>query len=224
MPRITSTYHSKLYRGFKEIDPQEYHSLVRYYEAYEEKIKQLEFSEFFDLLILYTEALFEVGAYQNHSMMVDAAIEISVLNNIKFYNKKDIYYELLFKKAASCYNLLRYDESEHILRELIKMDPYNELSIRFLNTCLIRKKPRFVRGAQALSVIFFLVAALIISVELIVIRPLYEMHSSSVEFYRNTSFILGVIILGGSEFMNRIMIKMRINTFVSQARKRKVRK
>ena len=167
--------------------------------------------------------MFEVGAYQNHVLMVDAAIEISVLNNIKFYNKKDIYYELLFKKAASCYNLLKYDQSEHILRELIKMDPYNDLSIRFLNKCLIRKKPKFVRGAQALSVIFFLIAALIISIELIVIRPLYEMHSSSVEFYRNTSFFLGVFILGGSELANRIRIRRKVNSFVNHARRRKLR-
>lgn len=224
MPKLTSTYHSKLYRGFKEIEPNEYHSLVRYYEAYEEKIKQLEFSEFFELLILYTEALFEIGAYQNHSLMVDAAIEISVVNNIKFYNKKDIYFELLFKKAASCYNLMKYDEAEHILRELIKMDPYNSISIRFLNKCLLRKKSFFIRGAQALSVVFFLLAAMVISVELIIIRPLYEMHTSSFEFYRNSIFILGVFILGGSELISRFEIKRQVNAFVVQAKKRKVRK
>ena len=222
MPRITSTYHSKIYRGFKEIEPNDYHSLVRYYEAYESKIKRLEFSEFFELLIIYTEALFEVGAYQNHSLMVDAAVEISILNNIKFFNKKDIYCDLLFKKAASCYHLMRYDEAVHILRELIKIDPYNDMNIRFLNKCMLRKKPKFVRSAQAVSVIFFLISALIISIELIVIRPLYEMHSSSVEFYRNTFFLMGVFILGGTEVLNRLKVRKKIQKFVAESKKRKV--
>ena len=146
----------------------------------------------------------------------------AILNNIKFFNKKDIYCDLLFKKAASCYHLMRYDEAVHILRELIKIDPYNDMNIRFLNKCMLRKKPKFVRSAQAVSVIFFLISALIISIELIVIRPLYEMHSSSVEFYRNTFFLMGVFILGGTEVLNRLKVRKKIQKFVAESKKRKV--
>lgn len=221
MANLTSTYHSKIYRGFKEIEPQEYLSLVRYYEAYEDQIKQLDFSEFFELLITYTEALFEVGAYQNHALMVDAAIEISIINNIKFYNKKDIYYELLFKKAASCFNLMRYNEAEHILRELIKINPFNEISIRFLNKCLLQKKPKFVRNARAISIFLFLLTALIISIELIFIRPLFDMYTPTVELARNASFSMGFVLLGGSELINRLKVKRETITFVGRARLRK---
>ncbi len=221
MPNLTSTYHSKIYRGFKDIEPNEYLSVVRYYETYEEEIKQLDFSEFFELLIAYTDALFEVGAYQNHALMVDAAIEISIINNIKFYNKKDIYYELLFKKAASCYNLMRYNEAEHILRELIKINPQNEISIRFLNKCLLQKKPNFIKNARAVSIFLFLIAALIISIELIFIRPLFEMHTATVELARNTTFFFGVSILIGCELVYFIKVKKQLSCFVEQARKKK---
>jgi tetratricopeptide (TPR) repeat protein len=224
VPKLTSAYHSKIYRGFKEIEPDEHLSLVRYYETYEDEIKLLDFTEFFELLIAYIEALFEVGAYQNHSLMVDAAIEISITNNIKFYNKKDIYCELLFKKAASYYNLMRYDEAQHILRELIKINPQNEISIRFLNKCMLRKKPKFIRNAQALSILLFLLAALIISIELVFIRPLFEMHTSTVELARNTIFFFGIVILTGSEIVTRVNVKKQINSFVTQARKKKILK
>ncbi len=224
MPKLTSAYYSKIYRGFKEIESNEYLSLVRYYEAYENEIKQLGFSEFFELLISYTEALFEVGAYKNHCSMVDIAIEISIVNNIKFYNKKDIYYELLFKKAASFYNLLKYNEAEHILRELIKIDPQNDLSIRFLNKCLQQKKPKFVRNAHALSIILFLLAALLISIELIVVRPLFEASTQLVELTRNSLFFAGVLILAGSEVANRFKVKKHVDAFVVKAIKRKMLK
>ena len=219
MPKLTSTYYSKIYRGFKEIESHEYLSLVRYYEAYENEIKQLGFTEFFELLVTYTEALFEVGAYRNHCSMVDIAIEISIVNNIKFYNKKDIYYELLFKKAASCYNLLKYNEAEHILRELIKIDPQNDLSIRFLNKCLHQKKPKFVRSAQAISIILFLLAALLISIELIVVRPLFEASTHIVELTRNSLFLTGVLILAGSEAAYRFKVNKHVDDFVAKARK-----
>ena len=224
MPKLTSAYSSKIYRGFKEIETHEYLSLVRYYEVYENEIKQLGFSEFFELLITYTEALFEVGAYQNHCSMVDLAIEISIVNNIKFYNKKDIYYELLFKKAASCFNLLKYNEAEHILRELIKIDPQNDLSIRFLNKCLHQKKSKFVRNMRALSIILFLLAALVISIELIIVRPLFEASTSSVELTRNSLFLSGVLILVGSDLVNRFKVNKHVNSFVMAARLRKRRK
>ena len=198
--------------------------MVRYYETYEDEIKLLDFNEFFELLIAYTESLFETGAYQNHALMVDAAIEISILNNIKFYNKKDIYYELLFKKAASYYNLMRYDEAQHILRELIKINPQNEISIRFLNKCLLRKKPKFIRNLRAISVFLFLLSALIISIELLFIRPLFEMHTSTIELTRNTTFFCGVVVLVSSEIVNRINVKKQINSIVAQARNKKMLK
>lgn len=222
MSKLTSTYHSKIYRGFKAIDSDEYHLLVRYYETYEEEIKRLDFSEFFELLIIYTEALFEVGAYQNHVLMVDAAIEISISNNIKFYNKKDIYCALLFKKAASCFNLMRFNDAEYILRELIKINPYDEFNIRFFSKCLLRKKSKFIRRARAWSIVFFLLAALIICVELIVIRPLFEMHTSTIELTRNVTFFFGVVVLLGSEMLTRLKIKRRVDSFVAQAKKKKI--
>ena len=221
MPKLTSTYHSKIYRGFKEIEPQEHLQLVRYYETHENQIKQLDFSEFFEVLITYTEALFEVGAYQNHTSMVDVAIEISIENNIKIFNKKDIYYELLFKKAASCFNLMRYNEAEHILRELIKINPQNEFSIRFLNKCLLQKKPKFIRNGRAISILLFLLAALIIVIEIIFIRPLFEMHTASVEMARNITFSCGLFILVSGEIVHHIKVKKQIESFVYHARKKK---
>ena len=46
---------------------------------------------------------------------------------------------MLFRKAASLYNIMEYGKAEYILRELIKIDPYCEDFILFLRKCLGKK-------------------------------------------------------------------------------------
>ena len=61
-----STYHSKVFRNFKEIEREDYHNVIRYYEANEEEIGQLDFEEYFELLLAYIHALFRLEKYQKH--------------------------------------------------------------------------------------------------------------------------------------------------------------
>jgi len=101
-----SFFHSKTYQEFKEIPYNDYRGIVRFYEEYNSEIVHLKFDEYFELLLAYAESLFEIGAYRNHLDICDQAIEITIAHNIKFYQGKDVFFELLFKKAAAHYNLL----------------------------------------------------------------------------------------------------------------------
>ncbi len=223
MPKLSSTYHSRIYQEFKTIDMQEHLSIVRFYEAYEKDIPRLAFSEYFELLIAYADALFEVGAYQSHLKMVDIAIEASILNNIKFYNGKDIFAELLFKKAASCHNLMQYREAEHVLRELLKINPYHELSTRFLKRCLRQQKPSWLRHAQAATIFLFLMSALIIAVEIVFVRGLFPEFTSTIEQSRSTTFLLACFIFAGSDLGHRFLVNHDVNSFIAYCKERKQR-
>ena len=50
MPYFQSTYHSKVYRDFKEIESSAFRKIVRFYEDNELEIKKLDFDENFELL------------------------------------------------------------------------------------------------------------------------------------------------------------------------------
>lgn len=221
MPELSSTYHSKIYKEFKAIEGQEHLSVVRFYEAYEKDIPHLAFSEYFELLVAYVDALFEVGAYHSHLKMVDIALETSILQNIKFYNGKDIFAELLFKKAASCYNLMEYKNAEHVLRELIKINPYQELADRFLKKCLRQQKPKYLRNAQASTILIFLLTALTIAVEIIFVRSFYPQYALLIESVRTSMFFLAIVILLGSDLFNRFQVNYQVNSFVEYCKKRK---
>lgn len=222
MPNLTTTYYSKIYKEFKALNTAEHLSIVRFYESYESDIPQLNFSEYFELLVSYSSALFEIGAYQSHVEVVDTAIQLSIVNNIKFYNGQDIYTELLFKKAASCYNLMDYDQCEHILRELVKIMPYNDTVHRFLKKCLLRKKPEYLKNARGLAILFLLVTALVILIELLFVRTLMKEHIDTVELIRNSTFGLSVLLIFGSSLLHRTQVYFWVRQFVADCKLRKV--
>jgi len=219
-----STYHSKIYQDFLDIKSDEYRTIIRFYEEYNQEINQLEFEEYFDLMIAYCNALFEVGAYHSFLSIVDATIATTIENNIQFYRGEDIYQELLFRKAAACYNTQAYDQSKYILRELIKIDPWNPISVRFLKKCLHAETPAYVKNIRALGVALFLLAAVIIAVEIIFVRSYYPEYTSIIEMSRNLIFLFASLCLIGIEVFNYWKIYKQTEAYARKARTQKLLK
>lgn len=221
MPYFQSTYHSKIYRDFKEIDAANYRRIIRFYEEKEDEARRLDFEEYFELLVAYVNALFEVGAYQKHLLMVDVAIEMAIAQNIEWYKGEDIFQKMLFRKAASLYNLMEYGKAEYILRELVRIDPYSEDAILFLRKCLRKKEPAFLNRAKAFSIFLFLVSAFVISIEVLLIRPFYKAQIEGVEASRNVVFLLGCTVLLGGLLLHRWRVYRRVCSFVERSRNSK---
>jgi len=209
-----STYHSKVYRDFREIEVTNYRKVIHFYEEKETEIRKLDFEESFELLVAYVNALFEIGAYQKHLLMVDYVIESSILGNIQYYQGEDIYCKMLFKKSASHYNLFEFEKADYILRELVKMNPYNEDNILFLKKCLRRKNTNIINQARAGGILLFLLSAIVISFEVLLIRPFYKNFVDVIEISRIVLFLLGVVFLLGGDFIHRWKIEREVNQFV----------
>jgi len=222
MSTFKSTYYSKIYRDFKALDERAFRDMVRFYEEREDDIKQLEFGEFFELLIAYVDALFEIGSYRKYLLLVDYAIECSITYNIQYVAHRDIYYHLLFRKAASLYNTLAYDKADYILRELIRMNPEKVEVSQFLKKCLRKTKPALVRHSRAASILLFLLAALVICVEVLFVRPFMGEWTASIELTRNLIFVTGCISLIGGALIHHWQTGQEVNAFVRTALERKV--
>lgn len=216
-----STYHSKIYREFRAIEGTEWRTVKRFYEEYRTEIKNLEFDEYFEMLLAYTNALFEIGLYEKHMAMADTVIEISMMNNIKFFNGEDVFRKSLFKKAASCFHTHQLEQADYILRELLRIDPYDEDAALFLKKCLRRMRPLLVRQARGLAMFFFLLSALVICVEMLAIRTFHHAYIDEVELVRNVSFVLGIGVLVGGFVLHRWRSVKEVNNFVSVLKKRR---
>ena len=216
-----SYYHSRVYQEFKGIEQSEFRNIVRFFESRTDEIMHLEFNEYFELLLAYAEALFEIGTYHSFLTVADQAIQITIEQNIKYYHGEDVFFNILFKKAAAHYNLMEYGKAKHILKELIKMDSGNELTIRFLKKCSRQEKPSSLKSTRAISVFLFLLTAGIIAIELCLVRPFFSYYIDLIEIIRNVVFGAGWIILIAGDLFFRAKVNSQVNKFVTSIRNKK---
>lgn len=218
---LLPAYRLKLYRNFKAIEAADYLGLVRYYERFEDDIRALYFEEYFDCTVTYANALFETGAFGKYLVMADHLLETVIMQNIETWGGEDIYAQLLFKKSAALYNLMRYTEAEHILRELVKLDPWARLPLRFLRTCLWRQKPAWVARARAASLCLLLLAALLVAGAIFAVRPYFPEWLAAAKSIYIVVFAAGTLVLGGSETLHAWQCWKTAHAFAAEHRCRK---
>ncbi len=211
---FSETYRSNVYNDFKDIEPESYRTIISYFEEFETDIRQLEFEEYIEVLIAYVNSLFEVGKYVKHLEVVDEVIEASILKNIKFYKGKDIFRTLLYQKAVSSYQAMEYDRADHILRELLRMNSDHEEAIFLLKKSLRAIYPKYLQNTRAISVLLFLLSAIVICIEVVAVRTLFVEYLTVFESIRNILFISGWIILGGGEIKHRWNVQQEVRRFL----------
>ncbi|MEM9837459.1 MAG: hypothetical protein AAF828_13210, partial [Bacteroidota bacterium] len=190
-------HYSPLYRDFRSIDPTDKQRIIRVYEEKEKAIGQLDPMEYFELTVLYVDALFATGAHRKHLLMVDLVIFTSIDQNIQFLHGEDVYQRMLFRKAASAFRIQDYQSSEHITRELIKMYPGQALYTRLLTANLFRQEKSLLQFGRAAAIFCILAAALVIVLDLLVIENFYPLEHHAMVWLRNDVFLLGVLIFVG---------------------------
>lgn len=221
MPPFQSTYYPKVYRDFKEIEVSNYRRIIHFYEKHEDEILQLDLKEHFELVEAYTNALFEVGYHQKHLLMIDTALELVIEYNIRHFQGVDIFQKFLFRKASSLYNLRSYSKSKYILEELIRIEPFHEDAILFLKKCARKKEPVILDHAKAVSIFLFLLTAVIICIEVLFVRPFYEIHANLIETSRITTFLIACLILVLGTTWHYLRVESQVNEFVIKVRKEK---
>lgn len=215
------TYHSQMYRNFRAIDRSEFRRIVRFYERYEKSILVLDFEEYFEMVVVYTQSLFEISEYRKHILMTDVVVKTSILENISHIRGEEIYKSTLFQKAASHYNLREYSKSKHVLCELLKMDPNDSLSIRFIGRVLRDDKPVYINYTRAISIFLFLMAVILVCVQVLIVKPFYTLYDPIIDVSRNSVFGLGVVLLVGGELWHRWRVQVYIRELVKNIKLKK---
>ena len=205
-----------IYSDYKEISELAFQEKVSFYERNKPLIKGLEFDKYFELKLDYSEALFNTGLYYKYIGVSEEIIGESIQYNISDFGGNDIYKECLFKKAAAHHNIYELDKAEHIAKELIKMNPKDRTYRRFLFRCLNKQKTKVNRTTRAISVVFFLSAALVSAIEILLINNFFPEISFISSLMRNSIFITGLFVFAFGEIWNIIKINKRISLFMKQ--------
>jgi len=199
-----------VYLEYQDIEYSNYQEKIRYFERNRASIDTLSYLVRLEMSLEYVVSLFEVGEYFQYLKHVDKLMKIVIEDNIFSIHGDDIYQELLYRKAASLHNVVDYYGADHILGQLCKIDPLNEIYKRtFIKNSVdcLRYQGQKVR---ALIIGLFLVAAVIIGVELLVVRPFHPEEVAQVEMLRNTIFCIAALGILAQEFRIRLQSWFRL--------------
>ena len=202
-----SAEHTNLYAHFKEVGGHSYRSVVQFWDQHKQEIQHLPIKRYFELLNEYGRALFELGKYKNYLNVAEEIIELSIEYNISTWEDKDVIRHTLVKKAAAHYHLFETDKSEHLLKELLKLQADHKAGRLLLERCMMRKKRHASHSWKAATVILMLSAAFVVAIELCIVRPLWEDWAGYFEISRNGLFILGLFVWASGELYHRMQIK-----------------
>jgi tetratricopeptide (TPR) repeat protein len=199
--QIRPTIYTRLYRDFLAIEPKNYHAVIRFYEQWEAQIAKLDDDQHYELVFAFTNALFEVGAYRQFLAVVDQAILISLDESYhkEQLHKQHLFEQLLFRKAAAFVQTIEPAKAEHVVRELLRINPNHALAALLLRKTLRQQNTSINTSTRAIAILMFGLSALIILVEVLLIRSFYDMYTAGVELSRNLIFLGGLLILGLGE-------------------------
>lgn len=195
------TLYSRLFRDFLAIAPTDYHGVIRFYEEREAAFYQLEAWEQTELLLAYTQALFEVGAYRPFLAIADEAI-VAVLDVTYPTGEEEqaaIFQTLLFRKAAAHLHCHQPEKTVHVAQELLRIAPGDPLATRLLRKAIRIQDHRISKFSRALTIALLGTTALVIVFEILVVRSFYDAYTPFVEALRNAMFLSALLIWSGGE-------------------------
>lgn len=202
------------------IDRSSFQTMVRFFEENSEEIRSLDFEEYFDILVAYVQALFDIGAYTKHVHMADVVIEASIINNLPVYKGINLYEKTLFQKSASLYNLQRYDESIHILSELLKINPTDPNYRAFWIKNKLHKKPGYLQVLQGLSISLFFATIILISANGFYIEPFKPEYLELAQDVRNIVFMSGIALMILADGSHRISAYLQVSKLISKSKEK----
>lgn len=211
----------RLYRNFKSLEGNDLYGIIRFYEQFEDGIRTLDFEEYFDCTLAYTNALFQTGDHGKHLVMCDHLLEVIIMQNIDTWGGEDIYNQTLFRKASSLFYLHEYAKAEHVLRELVKIRPADKLPCRFLEKCLVRQKPAWLMKTRAATVAIVLFTAAVIAVELFVVTPFFESWVPAFQTAHLVLMGLGIFVFVAGEVFHALRCHYSASSFAQKMFRRK---
>lgn len=190
-----------LLMDYSKIEETNYKARVQFFEEKRNKIKELLTKDKLEFEVDYSYALFELGRYGKCVEILNQLIISVIKDNIFTIKQRDIYQDLLFKKAACHFNLGQADQSNHILKELIKIDSNAANYQNFYKKCCRNEHKLKYRWMGGFVVALFLVSALIVPIELLIAKPFFNEWAGNVEILRNGLFTSALIVAGIKEYL-----------------------
>lgn len=195
---------SKLYRQYVGINSGDYQKIISFFEENEEEIRALPWQQFREITESYADAVFETGGYNNYIWIVEEILPWA----FEYESSQEDIHKLLFRKAASLYNLGHLKKSEIILEQLYRMNPNNSDARFFLKKCFKAQNFSKIQMVRAISLFLIFLSAFVILIELLWISPFFEKAIYPVRILRSSLFTVAFIIIVGNLIFQEMMAQL----------------
>ena len=190
-----TTYQSAVYQNFETLDKRNYHEIIRFCERNRVAMEQLNFEEFFIMELAYCNALFQMDYFEKQLKIADKIIELSIVNNIQYYEGEDIYHKTLFQKAQVHRLLNELLEAIHITKELIKMNSESKEYQEFLKLCYTNDELPILELLRGYGVLICFVSAVLFLLNILIVEPFYLESVFLINVISATGLVVGGIML-----------------------------
>lgn len=208
---FTGEIEKLVYQEYLELKSSDNQEKIRYFERNISEIMHLPFSISAEIQCDCVMAYFEVGAYFKYLEKVDPLIQLVISENIFEVKEKNIFEELLFRKAASLFNIVEYDKAEYVFSELLKINPDNTIYKKAYAKCSVDKLRYEGQKFRGATIFLFILTGLIIGIELLCVRPFHSSAIPAVEITRNLVFVLAICSFLFQEFRIRFLTNKSIH-------------
>lgn len=202
--------YSQLFRSFISIEKSNYGKVILFFQKNEEGIRALNDKEFNEIMLDFCDALFEAGQYEKYINFSVEILPISLEYGVPDY----LYSKILFRRAASFYNIGLTSNAENILTQLFRISPEKREVQLLFKKCIQRKRKGIIQKNRAIAILIILLTALFSSVEVLFIRPFYELYASSFEKMRYILIFSTVIVVATGKIKTYLSIKRQIDKLI----------
>lgn len=214
-----TTYQSPVFTDFETLGRRNYHEIVRFCEKHHEVMEQLNFDEFFIMKLAYCNALFQMEMFEKHIKTATQVIELSIINNIQFYEGEDIYHRTLFQKAKAHKFLNQLPEAIHITKELIKMNIVTKEYQQFLKLCFTKNSTPFLQRLRGYGVLICFIAASIFVLNILIVEPFFPMKVGLFNLISATGLVIGGLSLVGGLTIHHWKARRKFKLFMQNIKK-----
>jgi hypothetical protein len=207
---LSPAHRLKLYRNLKALSAQDAYGVIRYYEENEEAFSALYPEEYLDCTLDYTQALFQTNDYTRHVVMCDHLIEYVMTENLDHWGGEDQFTTLLWSKSQSLYHLHEFEKASKVLRDLVRIDPYQTDSRALWLLCLLRQKPPFRQQVRAIALLVLLLAAVAAGLAGLVFEAWFPQWQQTASWAAVALLGVGMTLLLGVEVVHYIRSVMKV--------------
>lgn len=170
---LTNIHVSNFYSNFVNLDKQAFDVIIHEFQSNKNLIQLLSIEQKLELKIIYLEALYQVGKYGTFLREVDEIIEDSIRYHKEDESNRNLYEDLLLKKATALFHQGYLGESQYVATELVKINPFDTLHKALLTRIYYRRNESNFHYIKVVCLFLIFSSALMYGSNLLIVRPFY---------------------------------------------------